>query len=52
LKNPQEDDEEQDDLPVIDIDADPQNANWLRILAKSREDEAAKKQRQPQPPQQ
>ena len=33
------------DKPVIDLDADPRNANWLRILAQRR-------QQQPQQPQQ
>jgi hypothetical protein len=26
--------------PVIDLDADPHNANWLRILAQRRKDKA------------
>lgn len=33
------------DKPVIDLDADEHNANWLRILAQRR-------QQQPQQPQQ
>lgn len=32
--------------PVINLDEDPHNANWLRILAQRRADEAAKKKEQ------
>jgi hypothetical protein len=31
---------EQPERPVIDLDADPHNANWLRILAQRRKDKA------------
>ena len=33
----EEQEEDTDELPVINIDDDPENANWLRILAKRRQ---------------
>jgi hypothetical protein len=35
--------------PLFDLDADPHNANWLRILAKRREQQPAPK-KPPQSP--
>ena len=47
--DPNDDDEDTTQRPVIiNIDDDPDNANWLRILAKRRED-AQVKPHQPPP---
>lgn len=32
--------------PVIDIDADPHNANWLRILAQRKQEQQQKEQKE------
>jgi len=49
----EEQEEDTDELPVINIDDDPENANWLRILAKRRQDaQAQEQQQQPQKPRQ
>lgn len=47
MSNPPPDDEKP--RPVIYPDADPHNANWLRILAQRREDQETKDQHKEKP---
>ena len=50
MTTPKPDEKNDKEIPIINIDDGPDNANWLRILAKRRQDAQAKGQSQPQQP--